>query len=172
MGEYTASQVWNADESGLTTVHKPGKILSKKGIKQVGKITSRERGQTTTILCAMNANGTFVPPLMIFARKKSNEQLLRGAPPQSILGTSDNEWINKELFLKWLKHFINYVRPSKENKQLLILDGHESHKSFEAVQLARKNFIEIIVLPPHTTHRLQPLDGIFFGPLKANYNAA
>ena len=169
--EYTASQIWNADESGLTTVHKPGKILAKKGCKQVGKFTSGERGQTTTILCAMNANGTYVPPMIIFARKKSNELLLRGAPAQSLLCVSENGWTNKELFVKWLQHFVKHVRPSKDSKQLLILDGHESHKSIEAIEFAQKHFIEMIILPPHTTHRLQPLDRVFFGPLKANYNA-
>jgi len=25
-------------------------------------------------------------------------------------------------------------------------------------------------LPPHTTHRMQPLDRTFYGPLKAHYN--
>ena len=36
----TAERLWNADETGLTIVHRPGKIVAKSGIKQVGKITS------------------------------------------------------------------------------------------------------------------------------------
>jgi len=30
--------------------------------------------------------------------------------------------------------------------------------------------IVMLCLPPHTTHRMQPLDKTFFGPLKVNYN--
>jgi len=46
------------DESGLTVVHKPRKVLAKKGMKQVGKVTSGEKGETTTIVCAVNAAGS------------------------------------------------------------------------------------------------------------------
>lgn len=32
-------------------------------MKQVGKATSGERGITTTIICAVSASGTYVPPI-------------------------------------------------------------------------------------------------------------
>ena len=46
---FTAQNIPNVDETGLSTVHKPGKIVAAKGQKQVGKVTSTERGQN--ILC-------------------------------------------------------------------------------------------------------------------------
>jgi len=50
------SHVWNVDETGLiTAVHRPSKILASKGQKQVGKITSAERGKLITAVCAFNA---------------------------------------------------------------------------------------------------------------------
>ena len=55
---YSASRIFNMDESGLTVVHKPRKVLAKKGMKQVGKVTSGEKGETTTIVCAVNAAGS------------------------------------------------------------------------------------------------------------------
>ena len=48
---------------------------------------------------------------------------------------------------------------------LLIFDGHGSHLSEKFHQLAMANNIHILCLPPHTTHRLQPLDVGIFGPL-------
>jgi len=42
-----ASRTWNVDESGLSSVHKPPKIMAVKGMKQVGKLTSGEHGKTT-----------------------------------------------------------------------------------------------------------------------------
>ena len=53
--KFTPHCIWNTDESGLTCVHRPGKIIATKGQKQVGKITSGERGKTITIMCTMNA---------------------------------------------------------------------------------------------------------------------
>jgi len=48
---------------------------------------------------------------------------------------------------------------------------HSSHKSLEAIDIARSQGLVLICLPPHTTHRMQPLDRTICGPLKVNYNA-
>jgi len=53
---------------------------------------------------------------------------------------------------------------------LLLLDGHQSHKSIKAVELARQNHITMLTILPHTSHRLQPLGLTFFSPLKSQYN--
>jgi hypothetical protein len=50
---------------------------------------------------------------------------------------------------------------------LLIFDGHSSHESEEADQVAEENNIQFIRLPSHTTHKLQPLDVGVFGPMQA-----
>ena len=64
--EIPPSRIWNMDETGISVVHKPGKIIATKGAKQVSKITCREKGKTITIICAMNAAGGYLPPAMIF----------------------------------------------------------------------------------------------------------
>ena len=56
-GEYGPMSVWNMDETGITTVQTPAKIVASKGAKRVGKVTSAERGKTMTVLCACNAAG-------------------------------------------------------------------------------------------------------------------
>nr|CAD7424069.1 unnamed protein product [Timema monikensis] len=96
-----------------------------------------------------------------------------GAPPGSIVEISETGYINTELFIKWLKHFIDYVKPSVEKKVLLVLDGHTTHsKNFEALQLARLNGVLLLQLPGHTTHRLQPLDVAIFKPFQTYYDEA
>jgi hypothetical protein len=49
---------------------------------------------------------------------------------------------------------------------LLIYDGHGSHNTIELIKLARENNIVLFCLPPHTTHKLQPLDVGVFGPFQ------
>jgi len=167
---FTPDRIFNVDESGLTVVHRPGKVLAQKGEKQVGKITSGEKGDTMTIVCTMSATGVFVPPMLIFKRKRMTELLLRGSPAGSIGGCSVNGWIDSTLFVRWLQHFIEHTKASTTHKVLLVLDGHSSHKSLEAIELARRSGVTMICLPPHTTHRMQPLDLTVYGPLKKNYN--
>ncbi|KAJ8929666.1 hypothetical protein NQ314_017629 [Rhamnusium bicolor] len=40
----------------------------------------------------------------------------------------------------------------------------------EVIDIARANNVTIIVLPPHCTHKLQPLDKTFMGVLKTYYS--
>jgi len=168
--QFTASRIWNVDESGFTAVHAPRKILAERGIKQVGKITSAEKGVTTTAVCAFSASGNYIPPMLIFKRKRMTELLLRGSPPGTLGACSDNGWITNELFLKWLKHFAAHAKPSNDEKVILLLDGHGSHKTLQAVEYARAHGIVMISFPPHSTHHMQPLDRTFFGPLKVQYH--
>lgn len=163
-------QIYNMDESGLSTVQKPPKILASTGRKQVGSLTSAERGQHITVVCCMNSIGNFVPPALIFPRKNKKDELLDKAPPGTIGLYQETGWMTTELFVKWLKHFCAYAKPTKEKKVLLLLDGHISHKSLEAVTYAKENGIILMCFPPHCTHRMQPLDVTFFGPLKVYYN--
>ena len=60
------------------------KILAKKGKRQIGSITSMERGQTVTIICSNNAAGSFVPPGFIFPRVRMKPELTDVAPPGSM----------------------------------------------------------------------------------------
>ena len=80
--------------------------------------------------------------------------------------------MNEVLFLEYLKHFINHVRCSHTNKVLLILDNHNSHITLQAIDLAKENGIVMLTIPPHTSHRLQPLDRSVFGPFKTAFNRA
>jgi hypothetical protein len=55
-----AGQIFNVDETALSTVHKQQKVLARKGKHQAGAMTSAERGMTTTCICCMSAAAMFV----------------------------------------------------------------------------------------------------------------
>ena len=169
---FSAQSVWNMDESGISTVQKPVKIVGTKGEQQVSKMTSAERGTTVTIICAMNAAGSFIPPMIIFPRMRMAPGLMKCAPVGAIGAVSKSGWTDSDLFLKWLQHFADVTKSSKQNQQLIVLDGHHSHKTLAAVEYARDNGISMLTLPPHCTHKMQPLDRSFFKTLKCNYNRA
>lgn len=168
-----AMRIYNMDETGIqSSSNKPPRILTKSGKKQVGLMSSTERGRTTTVISCCNAAGSFVPPLLIFARKRMSPYLLDGAPPGTQATVSDNGWTNGPVFLEWLRFFIETVRPTAEKKVLLVMDNHESHKYYPALELASKNHVIFISLAPHTTHKMQPLDCCVFGPLKTYFDQA
>lgn len=167
---FPPSRIYNMDESGVNTVPKKiPKVISVKGKKLVGKVVSAERGQTITLVCAMSATGNFVPPVFIFPRKRMQGYLLNNAPEGSIGIVSDSGFINTDLFIDYLRHFKSNVQPTKDNPVLLILDNHSSHISLAAVNFCRDNGIHMLTLPSHSSHKMQPLDRGFFGPLKVKF---
>ena len=57
------------------------KIFARKGKHQVGTITSQERDQNVTIICAMSTSREFVPPGMIYPRMRMKDELKNDTPP-------------------------------------------------------------------------------------------
>lgn len=95
---FTADRIFNVDESGLSTVQAPQKIFATKGRKQVGAVTSAERGTHTTVVCCMNPLGFFIPPTLIFARKKFKQELIDDAPTGTIGLCQDSGWMTGPFF--------------------------------------------------------------------------
>lgn len=168
---FTPNNIYNVDETGILTVpNKPSKVLSLRGKKQVGSLTSAERGDLVTVEMCISAAGVYVPPMFVFPRVKENPRLMDDAPPGSSAAYHKSGWINKDTFIIWFKKFLEFSNPSQEKPVLLLLDGHKSHtKSLELINLARKMNVIILTFPPHTTHRLQPLDVTAMAPLSAYY---
>ncbi|XP_011858253.1 PREDICTED: uncharacterized protein LOC105555822 [Vollenhovia emeryi] len=161
------------DETGIqTTSNEPPKILTRTGKKQVGVISSTERGKLTTIVCCCNAAGSFIPPFLIYGRKRMVSRLLDGAPPGTNATCTDNGWINGPKFLEWLRHFVDITRPNPEKKVILVMDNHEYHIFLEALEYATQHNVIFVSLPPHTTHRMQPLDRCVYGPFKTYFEQA
>jgi DDE superfamily endonuclease/helix-turn-helix, Psq domain len=169
---FCPTRVFNVDETGLTTVQgKPSKIVALRGKKQVGALTSAERGQLCTVEICMSAAGQFIPPLIIFPRQRMKNELMDGTPPGCIYKCHPSGWMQTDIFTEWFQHFIVSSASSVTNPSLLILDGHATHtKNLAVIDLARLNGVTLLVLPPHCSHRLQPLDVSFMKPLSTFYN--
>ena len=154
---FTPANIDNVDETGHSTMQTPSKVLSTKGKREVGVTT------TTGVYCH-SGTGNYLPPMLVFRRKRMCNSLKTDAPAGTIFACTDSGWIDSDCFVMWLKHFIKSVNSSKENKHLLLLDGHTSHtNNLEAILLARDNGLTMLSFPPHTSHKMQPLDVVFSG---------
>lgn len=141
-------------------------------MKQIGSVTSAERGQLVTMIAAVNAIGNSLPSMLIFPRVHYKNTMLFGGPPGCIGAANPSGWSNEETFLIFLDHFLSSVKCSREDRVLLIIDNHETHLSIEAIERASAAGIIMVTFPPHTSHKLQPLDISVYGPLKTYYNQA
>ena len=79
-GTITPQNIWNLDETGISTVVKPGKIFGEKGTKQIGRISSGERGATVTMCCCVNSIGNALPPVYVFPRVNFKKHMFKRCP--------------------------------------------------------------------------------------------
>ena len=55
---------------------------------------------------------------------------------------------------------------------MLVMDGHDSHIAIEFLWLCKQNDVQLVFLPSHSSHLLQPLDLAVFSSMKAHYRTA
>ena len=78
------------------------------------------------------------------------------------------EWLT-EVFDPATKETTTSDRDFVPPYRLLILDGYDSHVTWQFVMACHEQRILPLCSPPHTTHLLQPLDIAIFGPLQKAY---
>lgn len=89
-------------------LQKPNRIISKKGTRQVGTLTSAERGQLVTVTCAVIAISNFFLPMFVFPRLRYQERFVRDSPTGSIGASNASEWmLEEDFFLNTLKIFFS-----------------------------------------------------------------
>ena len=117
----------------------------------------------------MNAAGAALPPLLIFKAKYTNLAWIpTEAPSNWRFSTSNSGWTSDSHGFEWLTTvFEPNTRPQNLCQQrLLIMDGHNSHMTANFIAYCMKHAINLLILPPHTSHLLQPLDVSVFAPFK------
>ena len=77
LNKFECQDIYNIDETGCTTVSAPQNVVAEKGVKQIGSITSAERGQLVTAVYGINAAGRIVPSMIIFPRKNFSDHFIK-----------------------------------------------------------------------------------------------
>jgi hypothetical protein len=133
------------------------------------------RQEWVSIVECICADGTAIEPLVIF----KGHNVLQSWIPNSVLNkwyfsANSNGWTSNLHGIEWLKRVFEPATRAKANggQRLLICDGHDSHICGSFISHCIQNRISLLILPPHTSHVLQPLDVAIFGPLKKKLTAA
>jgi hypothetical protein len=156
------------------------RIMTRKEYES-GRIRSNKQDgsrEFITLLAAICADGTAVPPALIY--KGASGDLSSswvedvGEGDKAYFGSSAQGWSNNQFGLEWLTKVFNPATVEKATRarcrRLLIVDGHSSHVNLEFLETCDRLRIVVLILPPHSTHRLQPLDVSLFGALATAYS--
>lgn len=169
--KFEPQNIYNADETCITTVQKPDRIIARRGDGQVGTMNSDESGTLVTVAFTVNAIGNAIPPFFVFPRVQYQDHFIRDGPIGSAGHANPSGWMKDETFIHFLEHFQKHTNASPSNKVLLVLDNHSSHIHINALDFYKTNGIVMLSFPPYCSHKLQPLDRSVFGPLKTAVNS-
>ena len=164
-------QIWSGDKTDIQNVPKEIKVLGYRKIHTFQQVSSKQ-GETSTVLSFISAVGNVVPPLVIHKGQCVQDSWKLKAPGNIQLGTTTKDYITKSKFHKYGLHFIKYLKNTglAKWKNLLIIDGHKSHLyNLPFYEAMRANGIEVLKIPPHTSHLLQPLDSIPFSQFEKHW---
>ncbi|KAF8684105.1 DDE superfamily endonuclease [Rhizoctonia solani] len=125
--------------------------------------------ELVTVVECVSANGVALKPSFILSGAPGNiQEQWFDEEGVGFIAVSKNGWTNDELTYLWfVKVFVPQAKAQNTTNQpiLLILDGHGSHTTnkMQDYGYSRQPCVHIYLLPPHTTHCLQPLDVGVFG---------
>ena len=176
-----AAHTYNMDEKGfmIGVLGKSKRIFSKtqwkqKRFKQALMDGNRE---WITLIACVGASGKALPPGLIFSAESKNvqEAWVRDVDKKKhhvYVTTTASGWSDHDAGLGWLQQVfdVNTKHTARRKWRLLIVDGHGSHLSKAFLTYCHLNKILVAILPPHSTHTLQPLDAVLFRPLSAAYS--
>ena len=172
---YHPSHIWNVDESGINASKSGlGKVLARKGIRNVHAQIPNER-EWLSVLTSINAAGASIPHFFIFKGKRRLQDYIQLCGAGTTMAMQENGYMTSYLFSRWMDHFIEQLEElgnlSPSNRHLIVLDGHKSHLTLDVIQKAKEHGVDMISLPSHTSHALQPLDVACFKPFKSAFKA-
>jgi len=152
----------------------PKDLKSSERLLGAGQDGSRE---WITVVATICADGTTLPPLLTYdsisgSIQDSWVQDFRSNEHQAWFTSSPSGWTSDEVGFKWLKAMFDKNTQDKAARdwRLLFVDGHRSHVTLKFLEWAQQHKILVAVYPPHSTHRLQPLDVGSFAPLAIFYS--
>ncbi|KAF2840864.1 DDE-domain-containing protein [Patellaria atrata CBS 101060] len=174
--------IYNMDEKGfqIGILGKERRYFSKAAWESGRLKHVIQDGSTAwiTLVATICADGTYLPPALIYEAISRDIQdvWLQDYKPKEYnvsFASSPTGWTNNHLGMEWL---INVFEPQTKAKarqardwRLLLVDGYGSHLTLPFVDYCIKHRIILANFPPHSTHKLQPLDVSLFSPLSTYY---
>ena len=129
------------------------------------------RQECVTVIECISATGQKIPPYVIFKGENLMAHWMSISPPEGwMFAVNHKGWTNNLHGMAWLCHFNQHTKhlltSPEDEYRFLLCDGHDSHISAAFVGYCLQNCIALVLLPPHSSHLLQPLDVGVFSPLK------
>lgn len=172
--------ILNLDETGFGA-SKSGrargqKVIIPNGFRGSPVYERCEEKRYVTCLACSSLYGSLLPPALVTSRRF---EALDGSKCSFFANcpryTSESAFVTSDIFSSYISHvvfeYIEHVRNDncKNRTALLIFDGCKSHITDMLKAACAERDIIIYVLPPHSSHLVQPLDQMIFQRMKREF---
>jgi hypothetical protein len=176
-----AEHTYNMDEKGfmIGVTSRTKHVFSRRMWEKKEVTASLQDGNRAwvTLIACVCGDGSALPPGLLYESANNTLQSswveeIKPGVHSVLVSSSPTGWTNNEIGLAWLQQVFDRFTKAKARRKyrLLILDGHGSHVTMDFINYCDQNKILLAVLPPHSTHTLQPLDKVMFKPLSTAYS--
>lgn len=162
--KYPNALIFNMDETMVRSTSTKLKVIAPHTCVDP-KITIDDQMFHITVCFCVSGAGEHCKPLVILPKVLFPEELDQFADYFAWSGQSSG-WITREIFEQWtIKIFMPYVETIRRRssefshcRALLLVDSHSSRAAPETLQMLHDNNVDVLTIPSHTSHLLQPLD--------------
>ncbi|KAM3915673.1 pogo transposable element with KRAB domain [Leptodactylus fuscus] len=161
---FEIGQIGNMDEVPLTFDVPSNRTVDVKGAKTVTVKTSGHEKTHYTVVLSCCADGTKLPPMIIFKRKTMPKEVI---PRGVIVHVHEKGWMDEGGMKIWIEKVWS-KRPGGLLKKpaLLVLDQFRAHISDNTKKIFKLAKTHLAVIPGGLTSQLQPLDVSLNKPFK------
>ena len=166
----------NADEVGVA-IRDRTKLICLPGSRLF-----RLRGKKLphfTVFPLFNKFGEGPAPFIVIPELLSAQARFRTIHRRKVyIAQSRSGWVTQHVFQEWAEWVCDWLEKYRKDRGLLgqqavlILDNAPTRSSRQAMQLFRSHNVLVILLPPHLTHVLQPVDLCWAKQFKAKTTEA
>ena len=124
--------------------------------------------QSATILVAMAADGTVLPPFVVFPGVRLKLTSVRESFPGAAFTSSYDGQINEDVFLWWFRdHFLKHVPSVGRKPSVLFLSRWVVDVTLQLAQKAKEEKVHLVCIPPGVAHLVLPLEDMVVHQLEA-----
>jgi hypothetical protein len=139
--------------------------VEQSGSKTVSILSTGHERSNFTVMLACLADGTKLPPVIIFKLKKIPREEF---PEGVVIRANSQEWMNEEEMIWWIENiWTKHLQRGSNPKSLLVIDSFSGHKTDTIKKRFREKKTDLAIIPGGLTSKLQPLDVSLNKPFKA-----
>ena len=165
MDEVPAEFVINWDQTGLNYVPVSQWTMEQEGAKRV-EIDGKDDKRQITAVFGCSMSGDFLPPQLVYQGKTTKCLPSFQFPSDWSITYTANHWSNEETMELYItKIILPYLAETKRKLKLppshpalLLFDNFKGQCTEKLLKLLDSKIINVVLIPPNCTDRLQPLD--------------